>query len=104
MEWSGRAPALPVSDAEMGRVSNGAPPCPSGETAKPTLPLFQPYPTKLWNPLSSGSHFPPPVRRANLIGLYQRVIDDLDSFGSRRRPQEVIPNGNKIRVTGTITV
>ena len=26
MEWSGRAPAPPASDAGMGRVSNGAPP------------------------------------------------------------------------------
>src|SRR5262249_17487599 len=31
MEWSGRAPAPPASDAGMGRVSNGAPPCPTNK-------------------------------------------------------------------------
>ena len=33
MEWSGRAPAPPASDAGMGRVSNGAPPCPTKSIA-----------------------------------------------------------------------
>src|SRR5260370_26678982 len=32
MEWSGRAPAPPASDAGMGRVSNGAPPCPTNQS------------------------------------------------------------------------
>src|ERR1700730_11866713 len=31
MEWSGRAPALPARDAEIGRLSNGAPPCPTNQ-------------------------------------------------------------------------
>src|SRR6266566_1446786 len=31
MEWSGRAPAPPASDAGMGRVSNGASPCPTNQ-------------------------------------------------------------------------
>src|SRR3981081_2862515 len=32
MEWSGRAPTPPASDAGMGRVSNGAPPCPTNQS------------------------------------------------------------------------
>jgi catechol 2,3-dioxygenase-like lactoylglutathione lyase family enzyme len=32
MEWSGRAPASPASDAGIGRVSNGAPPCPTNQS------------------------------------------------------------------------
>src|SRR5262249_43374682 len=31
MEWSGRAPAPPASDAETGRLSNGASPCPTNQ-------------------------------------------------------------------------
>jgi hypothetical protein len=31
MEWSGRAPAPPASDAGMGRVSSEAPPCPRNQ-------------------------------------------------------------------------
>jgi NAD(P)-dependent dehydrogenase (short-subunit alcohol dehydrogenase family) len=32
MEWSGRAPAPPASYAGKGRVSNGAPPCPTNQS------------------------------------------------------------------------
>src|SRR5215467_6547925 len=32
IEWSGRAPAPPASDAGMGRVSSGAPPCPTNQS------------------------------------------------------------------------
>jgi|SRR6266446_4553763 len=37
MEWSARTPASPASDARMGRVSNGAPPCPTNQSRP--LPL-----------------------------------------------------------------
>jgi transposase len=43
MEWSGGAPAPPASDAETGRLSNGASPCPTN----------QPRPLPRWASISA---------------------------------------------------
>src|SRR6266446_2040488 len=74
--------------------------------AKPTLPLFEPYPHQTLE----SAVFREPLSSTGTAGqldrLYQRVIDDLDSVGRAvglKVALRSIPNGNKIRVTGTIT-
>jgi hypothetical protein len=75
-------------------------------TGETDIALFEPYPIKVWNRLSRQE----PLSSAGTAGQLDRLYEGNRWSRQRRsrlRPQgslRSIPNGNKIRVTGTITV